>query len=406
MTKARLWIVSELFYPEETSTGYFLTKIAEGLALKWDVAAVAAQPTYSERGIIAPRRESYRGMTIHRVFSTRFNKDNLPLRLVNVLSFTLSVLFFALTQFKRGDHVLLVTNPPFLMPVIALAGKIRGTRSWLLVHDVYPEVLAATGTVKRGGLIYRAVGAVLRPAMSRFEKIIVLGRDMQQLIAASARRPVADVPIIPNWADVEEIQPICPAENPFVREFDLARRVCIQFSGNIGRTHDLQAVLDTAKHFRDDPEVVFMIIGYGGQADRIHDEIKQGGGGNIVFLGRQPRERLAAMLACPTATVIPFNSGMKGISVPSRMYNIMAAGTPIIALADPDSELAMTVTENDAGWALETGDVAGLIALVASLKTVSGRMARDEKSANATAAVMEKYRLATVINQFEVCLRG
>lgn len=401
MTQKRLWIISELFYPEQTSTGYFLTKIASGLAPRWDVHAVAAQPTYSERGVVAPRTEVFAGIHIHRLRSTRFNKDRLLLRLVNFTTFSLSVLFFALLNFRRGDRVLLVTNPPFLVPIISAVSRWKGLDSRLLVHDVYPDVLLAAGMLGEGSLAHRAIASVFRWSAAGFGQIIVIGRDMQRRVARNSGRPVDQIPIITNWGDTDDIRPMNPADNPFVTELGLDGKVCVQFSGNIGRTHDVETLIAAAKQLRDDDQVCFLFIGYGGQADRVRSDIDALGLRNAIFLDRQPRERLGAMLACATAVVIPFNPGMNGISVPSRMYNVMAAGTPIIAMADRDSELAMTVDEFDAGWTIDSGNVEALVALIEHLKGSEGKSERDRKAVNARAAVLTNYRLSDVIEKFD-----
>jgi len=83
--RQRLWVVSELYYPEQTSTGYFLTCIAEGLAPDFDVRVICGQPTYSERGHNAPRREIRNGTIIHRMRATHFDKDRLFLRFINLI---------------------------------------------------------------------------------------------------------------------------------------------------------------------------------------------------------------------------------------------------------------------------------------------------------------------------------
>ncbi|MCH2486795.1 MAG: hypothetical protein MK010_03505, partial [Erythrobacter sp.] len=80
MPKPRLWVVSELYYPEQTSTGYFLTRIAEGLTDAFDVQVICGKPSYSERGVATLRREHRKGTTIHRMWATHFNKDRLALR--------------------------------------------------------------------------------------------------------------------------------------------------------------------------------------------------------------------------------------------------------------------------------------------------------------------------------------
>jgi len=88
MKVRRLWVVSELFYPEETSTGYFLTKIAEGLAGELEVHAICSRPTYSERELEVPWSETHKGVHIHRMRSTRFHKDRLPGRILNAATFS------------------------------------------------------------------------------------------------------------------------------------------------------------------------------------------------------------------------------------------------------------------------------------------------------------------------------
>src|SRR6478735_914631 len=123
--KDRIWIVSELYYPEQTSSGYFLTHIAEGLAADYDVCVVCSQPSYSERGIRAPRYEERNGAQINRVRSFHFDKDRLALRALNLVSFTLSVFWFALRRFGEGDKLLVLTNPPTLAILLGVVARWR-----------------------------------------------------------------------------------------------------------------------------------------------------------------------------------------------------------------------------------------------------------------------------------------
>src|SRR5215217_3504826 len=119
--KSRLWVVTELYYPEETSTGYYLTRIAEGLSEDFDVKALCGQPTYSARGTIAPKHEIHNGVEIFRVSGTTLDKDVILFRLLNMLTLGLSVFFHALQNFRQGDKVLVVTTPPSMPFVVALA---------------------------------------------------------------------------------------------------------------------------------------------------------------------------------------------------------------------------------------------------------------------------------------------
>src|ERR1051325_11523888 len=149
----RVWVISEVFHPEDTSTGYFLSRIAEELARAYNVGVLTAQPTYAARGVKAPKRERWRGMDIRRSWSTRFDKDRLALRALNLVTLTASLFISALARVRRGDVVLFVTNPPTLPFALAAARRLRGATPLLPVHDVYPHAIVAAGMARPGGLL-------------------------------------------------------------------------------------------------------------------------------------------------------------------------------------------------------------------------------------------------------------
>ncbi len=119
--KKNLWVVTELYYPEETSTGYYLTKIAEGLTDNFNVKVLCGQPNYSGRGIHAPKREVHKDVKIFRAFGTTLDKNVILFRLVNMLTLSFSVFFKALLNFKKKDRILVVTTPPSLPFIAAFA---------------------------------------------------------------------------------------------------------------------------------------------------------------------------------------------------------------------------------------------------------------------------------------------
>jgi glycosyltransferase involved in cell wall biosynthesis len=404
MTKKRLWIISELFYPETTSTGYFLTEIGLGLSETHDVRVLCGQPSYSERGMKAAAHETWRGMDIRRVLSTNFDKDRLVLRIINALTFAVSCMINAFVHIKRGDVVLVVTNPPIVYPLIILICRIKGARSLLLIHDVYPDILWATGLLRKESMVYRLLDRIFAWPIAGASAVIVLGRDMQKLICAKTRRAPDEVIIIPNWADIDEIVPLAREENPFAAAHCLGNDVVIQFSGNIGRTHDVAAILNAARHTVDDASIRFMFIGYGAGTDLVRTALLWGDLAQVDFLPRQSREMLGPMLASATAVVIAFNDKMLGLSVPSRMYNVMAARTPIIAMADTASELAMTVEEGDCGWVLPQGDGAQLASLARWLTSKEGQAERDRKAGNARALATERFRYAQIIESYRLLI--
>lgn len=402
----RLWVVSELYYPEQTSTGYFLTRIAEGLAASMPVEVICGQPTYSELGVRARAREERRGVHINRVRATHFGKDRLILRALNILTLTLSIAWFALTHFQRGDRLLIVTNPPTLPPLLGLIARWKMMDAHLLVHDVYPEVLAATGFMRRDSLPYRILERLFSATFALYGSIVVLGRDMADLVRKKLRGADCAITIIPNWGDVDEIAPLARSDNPFFSLNRIDAPCIIQFSGNIGRTHDVETILAAARELRAREDILFVFAGYGGKTGIIGQAVEAGDMPNIRLLPRQPRELLGPMLSSASATIISFVSEMKGLSVPSRMYNVMASGTPIIAIADTESELSLVVQEEGAGWALPIGDARALSKLIMHIASPSGAAEAEQMGANGRAAAGAKYSFERVIHHFHVLIDG
>lgn len=402
--RPRLWVVSELYYPEQTSTGYFLTEIAEGLATSFDVRAVCGQPTYSSAGIVAPRREQRHGVSIFRMRGTHFPKDRIALRLLNVVTLTLATFFFLLVRIRPGDHILAVTNPPSVPPLLALIVKLRRARAVLLVHDVYPEVLVAVGVLSPGSLIVRTMNRVMKATVSAFDHIVVLGHDMAELVSRNRDIAPERLSIIPNWGDTTAIVPTDISANAIARQLNAQDKTIIQYSGNIGRTHDIELVLDVARRLAGRDDILFLFAGEGGKMPLVEAESRRDGS-NIVVLPRQPAELLPALLSCATATIIALPPGMTGISVPSRMYNVMAAARPIISVGDKGSTLSTTIRDGDAGWYCDA-DAASLQAQIEQIASDQGHAAAKSKGANARRLAESRYTRQTVIDQFTSLLKA
>src|SRR5690606_25676248 len=124
-----VWVVTEVYYPEMISTGYYLTSVAEGVAQVFPkVGVICGQPNYAARGVKAPSHEIKDNVEIRRGFTTTLNKDVIPFRLVNMLVLGCSIFWHSIRRFKRGDTVLVVTAPPSLPYSTAIAALLKGSR--------------------------------------------------------------------------------------------------------------------------------------------------------------------------------------------------------------------------------------------------------------------------------------
>ena len=388
--------MTELYHPEDTSTAYFLTHIAESLAAAFEVHVICGFPARAHRSLAAEPVQRRNGVQIERCRSTRFDHLTLPLRALNALSISASIFWRCLRRFRRDDLVLVVTNPPLLPFAVLTATRLRGAPCLLLVHDVYPEVLVASGLLRPGWKV--AVLARFSRGLYRgCVRIVVLGRDMQELVRQKLDAGQHKVTVIPNWADIDEIRPRARGQNQLLRQLGLSERFVVQYSGNMGRTHGLETLVEAARLVRDDRSFHFLLIG--GGAKRSWLESAAEGLANVTVLPFRPRPELCDSLNACDVTVISFVAGMSGVSVPSRMYNALAAGKPIVAVADAGMEIARLIREEGLGWVVPPGRPEALAAALLEARSQPDRLA--QMAARARAVVEDRYTLARVTSLYE-----
>jgi colanic acid biosynthesis glycosyl transferase WcaI len=401
----RVWIISELYYPEETSTGYILTKIAEGLTSQFAVNVLCGQPSYSARGVRAPQTEDRNGVHIQRCPATTLNKDVLLFRLANLATISLSIFMHAVWLIQESDVVLVVTNPPLLPFLIALVCRLRGSQFLLLVHDAYPEILIVTELVKSDSLFSR-LGAWLNQWLYRSAaRVIVLGRDMQAL-AMRRLEPLLHhrVVVISNWADLDQITPLPRPRNELLKELGLGQEFIVEYAGNMGRPNDLESILESARQLRDRVPVRFLLIGSGAKLSWVKRTIGVHNLTNVTLLPSRPRSDQENFLNACDVSIISLVKGMTGISVPSRLYNIMAAGKPIIAMTSKDSEVGLVVEEEGIGWVIPPGQPDRIIQAIESARSCPQLLL--EMGKRARAAAESKYSFQHVIGAYRELISG
>jgi colanic acid biosynthesis glycosyl transferase WcaI len=390
-----LWVVTELYYPEMTSTGYYLTAIAEGLTDTFDVKALCGQPNYSARGVRATSHEVHNNVEIFRCFGTTLDKNIIPFRLLNMLTLSLSIFFKALFNFQRGDKVLVVTTPPSLPFITALASLIKGANYTLLVHDNYPEILIAVDKTTENSFLARSVNYANRWLYKFAQKIIVCGRDMKELIERKTFELDIPISFIPNWAELEQVGPQPRSENRLLDELNLGDKFVFLYAGNMGYPNDLESIIDCADNLKDDLRFHFIFLGAGVKKKYLEKKVLENKLTNVTILAPRPRtEQIEFLNACDVA-LVSLVKKMLGVSMPSRTYNILAAGKPILALTEEDSEVAKVIDEDQVGWFVPPNDPDKLLDMINRIYDERGNLA--EMGNRARQSALKKYSLETAV---------
>ena len=398
----KLWIATELFYPDETSTSFILTKIANKLCEKYETTVLCA--TSIALGTKQNNIELNEKVRVRRLFSAEHNKKNLKKRSLNSIWFSLKIFFELLLNCKRTDKVFIVTNPVFLIFVVAIAKKIKNFELIILVHDVFPEnSVPAKIFLSKDAFIYKVIKYFFDWSYASADNLITLGRDMKVVVQEKIEkwRTQTQITIIENWGDIENIFPknkelVLHADSP------LFRKIVFQYAGNIGRVQGLIGLLEKALQINND-RIVFQFVGDGAVKNEMMNFANTNKMENIYFANSYKRSEQNEILNSADVAVVTLATGMRGLGVPSKVYNLLAAGKPILYLGDSTSEISLLINEFDIGYSFEPNNTKEIIQFFNEIdeKFIENLAI---KSKNARDLAVSNFSEEIIINKFLITI--
>mgnify|MGYP003575468176 CR=1 FL=1 len=345
--KPVLWIFTELFYPDETSTAYILGEIALAAAEDHEVKVVTGPVGYSKELINSDIIHKLGSLQIDRVKIPSFNKDKLIGRLLRFIFLSVSMSFRFMKNVRRNDKVVIVTNPAPLMLTIAVLNRLRRARTYLIVHDVFPENLVAANLSKKNSL-YAFIKWGYDKAYRSYDKILVLGRDMKEIILQKIGATNGEkVIIVENWGDDATIYPKATEKYNSFRD----DRISFVFAGNIGRVQGLDRLVNSFAKFQD--SITLTLIGNGAYRGALKAIVEEKQLSNIHFIDPLPRAEQVNFINSFDISIVSLDMKMYGLGVPSKTYNILVAGKPILYVGPEGSEIDRLIDDYKIiGWSV------------------------------------------------------
>jgi colanic acid biosynthesis glycosyl transferase WcaI len=398
----RILVLNQYFHPDRSATSQLLTELCEDLATYHEVLVVAGRPSYnpgerpSSRGIVSC--EHHGDVSVRRVWSTSFDRESMPRRLMNYASYLCTSLVGGLSV-RRPDVVVALTDPPPIGLIAAGVAALKRVPFVLVTKDVFPDVAVALGKLKQPSVIWalRRMAALL---FRRAERVVSIGHDM------SARLHDLDVPfekiqVIHDWADGRLLKPL-KGPSARVRELGWDDRFVVMHSGNVGLSQGLETVLDAAELLRDDAEILFAIVGDGASKRQLMTAAESRRLTNVVFLPFQPKEELAESLGAGDCHLVTLKRGLAGFIVPSKVYGIMAAARPFIAAVEAGSEPARIIADHRCGLRVDPEDPLRLAEAVRQMR----ELPFEEMGARGRAAFERLYDRPIATNAYRQLLES
>jgi glycosyltransferase involved in cell wall biosynthesis len=337
-----------------------------------EVHIVTSSQIYDDAKASLPDYEIINDVRVHRVSSSKFGRSALLGRSIDYLSFYRSAWHCLVEVARQGDIIVAKTDPP-LVSVVAMAAarrKSAGLINWL--QDLYPELAVELGVPLMRGPLAAGLAEFRNRSLRSAEATVVVGNLVGQRVQALGI-PSKRIHVIPNWCDDLKIQPLAQLENSLHQAWGLQGKFVCGYSGNLGRAHEFDTVLAAAELLRDNPRIVFLMIGGGKRFDELARAVEERAlASSFRFMAYQERKMLTCSLGAPDVHWLSLKPELEGLIVPSKFYGIAAAGKPTIVIADKNGELARLVQEYGCGVVIEPGDVGALVGALLRLSSESG----------------------------------
>ncbi len=394
-----LSVITQFFPPDYAATGQLIEELVRHLGRSGvDVEVFTGQPGYAFGTGSAPGMEELDQVRIKRTRAAQLWSGRIRGKAMNGVMFVARAGVHMLRHFRRRNILLLTTAPPFLPFVGYLANLVLRIPYVCILYDLYPDIAIALGVIPENHWLGRIWQSINKRVWGKAKGIIVLSPAMKERVAAICPQAADKISVIHSWADPDLIVPIPKNENFFARKYNLVDKFTILYSGNMGRCHDMDTILEAGKYLKGEP-VQFVFIGGGAKREAFMKEANRLGINNFLFIPYQEKQVLPYSLTACDLSLVSVDAGMDSLVAPSKLYGALAAGRPVATICPKHSYLRQLIAEGKCGDSFENGDGVGLAEFIRHLSHNQqlaegmGKSAREYMQSHFTVDVISKQYL-------------
>ena len=283
----------------------------------------------------------------------------------------------------RKSNIFFVSNPP-----INVFNLLLNNRKYsYLIYDLYPQTLEKSNLVIKSSYLYKFWIRLNKRIFENSKNVFTLSEGMKNQLNYIRNSNL--IKVVPIWANNKFFKKIPINENEFITSYSLENKFVIGYTGNLGKTHPLEKIFDVAEALVSEKDIKFLIIGEGEKKLTLQNLQEKKSLPNLKILDFQPPNLFSQVLSSFHIGLVTLDKESSHLSIPSKTFDLMASSTPIISIANHDSDLAYLVKDNDIGKNFSENDkVNGIVEYILNLK----KDAKSYKSACKKAKlVSQKY---------------
>jgi glycosyltransferase involved in cell wall biosynthesis len=293
----------------------------------------------------------------------QYKRTSGVLRLFTWLFFWLQSLWYVFVKYKSYS-LYLVSNPPLNVFTA------RWTKRDLayLVYDVFPEALVKHNILNKKSWIYRYWEESNQRMYKNAKRLFTLSHGMKKAMKVPEFEE-NKLDVVSVWTNNTFFKDITSQNNEFIKKHDLHDKFVISYSGNLGKTHPVEKMIELAQKLVDEHDIIFLIIGDGDKKDKLLKMQEKLLLPNLKILDFQPTALFPHVQASVNIGVVTLESEAGDLSVPSKTFNLMSAGKPILSISKNSSELAQIVNANKIGENFSENEIDKMCDFIVKLKS-------------------------------------
>ncbi|MGE5683201.1 MAG: glycosyltransferase family 4 protein [Bacillota bacterium] len=335
------FILVTQYYPPEIGGGSQRSVgFAEELSsLGLNVTVVTPFPTYlmgdSKTKLKLYEKHENNGITVFETFVYASDRGSFLKRMLYYLSFTISSILVILFHVNKIDYLLTISPPLFTGITGIVLKKFKRFKFIFDIGDLWPESAIQLGFLKNKTVIKLA---------ERLEKTIYRNADLVNTVTRLTQNKVKslhpyikDVLYVPNFVNGCSVKK-AEKDPELMDKLNLNDKFVIGYAGNIGSAQGLKIMTDAAKCTKDLSDIIYLIIGDGVDREFLEREISENNLKNVLLLPPVSRDEIIKYISLFDLMTIPLvKNDLFKITIPSKLYESMAAGIPVLLSVDGEA---------------------------------------------------------------------
>lgn len=392
MNNKKIMFVCQFFYPEKVSSAILPFELATELIKGgYCVKALVGFPKEYVDYTKIPKKENINGINIKRIKYLTLNRVGTLGRIINYLSFSLSIVLH-FWEFRKIDYCISYTNPPLLPPIIALLSKVFKFKFIFEIYDLYPDTATKAGVLSENGIINKIFNYLTNYALNNCWKIVVLSHECKNYLLKTRKLSDNKIHIISNW-----YQSLPITKNKYPK-----KTLTLLYGGNMGIMQDMKTIEDTIMELKNNDKFEFILAGHGNKKEMLESVINKENVNNCQIYDFLPKKDYDSLMERVDLAILSLEQFGVGLGSPSKLYGYLAKGIPIIAIIDSSTDIAKDIYEYQNGIHVNNGDYLNLVENLNDIYNNQNMLTYMHKQS--LKLFNEKYTLNNALDQFKILI--